>query len=201
VVAAGCVIAAIGVFALSRVGTTTPFLLTAIGYLLAGTGFGVMVPGVTHVAMRDVPAGASGAASGVVNASRQVGTSVGLAVLGSLGVTAAISDWDAARRFPASVRAAAARQAQNVAGAHISAVTRALGPAYQHAAAQSFVHGYHLAVGIGAACVLAAAATALLGLRRPTSRASLCPAGASAALRGGPAALARAARSGPPREP
>jgi len=174
VVAAGCVVAAIGVFALSRVGTTTPFLLTAIGYLLAGIGFGVIVPGVTHVAMRDVPAGASGAASGVVNASRQVGTSVGLAVLGSLGVTAAISDWDAAvRRFPAPVRAAAARQAQNVAGAHISAVTRALGPAYQHAAAQSFVHGYHLAIGIGAACVLAAAATALLGLRRPTSRASL----------------------------
>jgi hypothetical protein len=156
-----------GVFALSRAGTTTPFILTAIGYLLAGTGFGVMVPGVTHVATRDVPAGVSGAASAVVNASRQVGTSVGLAVLGSVGVTAATSHWNAAiRRFPASVRAAAAKQAQNVAGAHISAVAHALGAAYQDPAAQSFIHGYHLVVGIGAACVLAAATTALLGFRR-----------------------------------
>jgi hypothetical protein len=122
--------------------------------------------------MRDVPAGVSGAASGVVNASRQVGTSVGLAVLGSVGVAAATSRWDATiRRFPASVRAAAAKQAQNVAGAHISAVTHALGPAYRAAAAQSFIHGYRLAVGIGAACVLAAAATALLGFRRPRPQA------------------------------
>jgi EmrB/QacA subfamily drug resistance transporter len=168
VVAAGCAVAGIGVFALSRAGTTTPFILTAIGYLLAGLGFGVIVPGVTHVAMRDVPAGVSGAASGVVNASRQVGTSVGLAVLGSVGVAAATSHWDATiHRFPASVRAAAARQGQNVAGAHMSAVTHALGSGYQAAAAQSFIHGYHLAVGIGAACVLAAAVTALLGFRRP----------------------------------
>jgi MFS family permease len=170
VVAAGCVTAAIGVFALSRAGTTTPFILTAIGYILAGAGFGVLVPGVTHVAMRDVPAGVSGAASGVVNASRQVGTSVGLAVLGSLGVTAAISDWHTAvHRFPASTRAAAAKQTQDVAEAHISAVTQALGPAYRDTAAQSFVHGYHLAVGVGAACVLAAAVAALLGFRRPSS--------------------------------
>jgi MFS transporter, DHA2 family, methylenomycin A resistance protein len=171
VVTAACAVAAIGVFALSRVGPATPFLLTAIGYLLAGAGFGVMVPAIAHVAMRDVPAGVSGAASGVVNASRQVGTSVGIAVLGGVGVTAATSSWDAAiHHFPASVRAAAAKQAQNVAGAHISAVTHALGSAYQDAAAQSFIHGYHLAVGIGAACVLVAAATALLGFRRPRSQ-------------------------------
>jgi MFS transporter, DHA2 family, methylenomycin A resistance protein len=176
VIAAGCVVGAIGILALSRVDTTTPFLLTAAGYVLAGAGFGVLVPGVTHVAMRDVPAGVSGAASGVVNASRQVGTSVGLAVLGSIGVTAAASRWGAAiGRFPASARAAAARQAQNVAGAHISAVTQALGLAYRQAAAQSFVHGYRLAVGIGAAFVLAAAAVALLGLRRPRAAAAAVP--------------------------
>jgi MFS transporter, DHA2 family, methylenomycin A resistance protein len=173
VVAAGCVVAALGIFALSRANTATPFNLTAIGYLLAGAGFGVMVPGVTHVAMRDVPAGVSGAASGVVSASRQIGPSVGLAVLGSLGVTVAISDWRAAiARLPASARRAAARQAQNVAGARISAVTHGLGPAYRDVAAQSFVHGYHAAVGAGAICVLAAAATALLGFRRPSSPAS-----------------------------
>jgi len=167
VVAAGCVTAAIGIFALSRADTTTPFILTAIGYILAGSGFGVLIPGVTHVAMRDVPAGVSGAASGVVNASRQLGTSVGLAVLGSLGVTAAVSDWHAAiARLPAPARHAAALQAQNVAGARISAVTQALGVAYRDVAIGAFVHGYHVAVGAGAVCALAAAATAILGFRR-----------------------------------
>jgi MFS transporter, DHA2 family, methylenomycin A resistance protein len=168
VVGFGCVVGAIGIFALSRADPTTPFILTAIGYLLAGAGFGVLVPGVTHVAMRDVPAGVSGAASGAVNASRQIGTSVGLAVLGSLGVTAAISAWHATiARLPASIRYAAARQAQNVAGGRVSTVAQALGPAYRDAAAQSFVHGYHVAVGAGAICALAAAAIAFLGLRRP----------------------------------
>jgi EmrB/QacA subfamily drug resistance transporter len=174
VVAAGCVAGAIGIFALSRADASSPFLLTAIGYVLAGAGFGVLVPGVTHVAMRDVPAGVSGAASGVLNASRQVGTSVGLAVLGSLGVTAATSSWHTAiRRFPASVRLAAPKQAQNVAEAHIAAVAQALGSAYRDAAARAFVHGYQLAVGIGAACLLAAAATAALGFRRRASEASV----------------------------
>jgi MFS transporter, DHA2 family, methylenomycin A resistance protein len=170
VVAVGCVVAAIGVFALSRADTSTPFALTAVGYLLAGAGCGVLVPGVTHVAMLDVPAGVSGAASGVVNASRQIGTSVGLAVLGSIGTTATISHWHAALdRFPASARAAATVQAQNVAGAHIGAVTKALGTAYRDAAAQSFIHGYQLALGVGAACLLIAAATALFGFRRRSS--------------------------------
>jgi DHA2 family methylenomycin A resistance protein-like MFS transporter len=167
VVAVGCLAAAIGCLALSRAGRD-PFALTAGGYLLAGAGFGVLVPSVTHVAMRDVPAGASGAASGVVNAARQVGTSVGLAVLGSVGAAAAISNWHAmTARLPAPARQAAARQAQNVAGARVTAVTQALGPAYRHAAARAFTHGYQLAVGVGAICLLAAAVTAMLGFRQP----------------------------------
>jgi hypothetical protein len=95
-------------------------------------------------------------------ATRQIGTSVGLAVFGTLGVTAAVSDWSAIIYcVRALVRAVAARQAQNVAGARISAVTRAVGHAGRYPATQAFVHGYHLAVGAGAACLLAATAVAL----------------------------------------
>ena len=168
VVAVGCVVAATGILVLSRAGMSTPFALTAIGYLLAGSGFGVLVPGVTHVAMRDVPQGASGAASGVVNASRQIGTSVGLAVLGSLGVDAATSQWNTTtvHHLSGYLRAAAARQAQNVDGGRITAVTRALGSAYHHPAAQAFVHGYHVAVGAGAACLLTAGLIALVGFQQ-----------------------------------
>ncbi len=118
--------------------------------------------------MRDVPPGSSGAASGVLNASRQIGTSIGLAVIGAIGANAAVSAWAArAARFPAAVRADAmgGGPEQDVAGARIGAVGRALGAGYRQAATDAFVHGYRLAVGAGAACLLAAACVAALGLR------------------------------------
>jgi MFS transporter, DHA2 family, methylenomycin A resistance protein len=177
VICAGCLAAAAGLLALSLASPSTPFLLTVIGYVLAGAGFGTLVPAITHVAMRDVPAGASGAASGVLNASRQIGTSVGLAVLGSIGVSAAVADWTAQTgHFPAAVRAAARGQAQQVAGARIAAVTRTLGAAYRQPAVQSFGHGYHLAIGTGAACLLLAALIAVTGFRgQPTAPPAALP--------------------------
>ena len=167
VVAAGCVTGAAGVLALSLAGSATTFAVTAVGYLLCGAGFGLLVPGVTHAAMRDVAPAMSGAASSVVNASRQVGTSVGLAVLGTVGVTATVARWSAAsRRFPPTVATAASAQAQNVAGGRVSAVVAALGRQYRAPAVQSFAYGYHLALVVGAACLLAAALIALVGFPR-----------------------------------
>jgi hypothetical protein len=162
---------------LSVLDASTPFVVAAAGYVLWGLGFGSSTQGISHVAMRDVPSAVSGAASGVLNASRQVGTSVGLAVLGAIGTGATVSDWTArVSGFPAAARAAAAGQAQNVAGARVAAVTGALGSRYRDAAVQSFVHGYHLAVGAGAACLLAAALIALIGLRtRPANRQPATP--------------------------
>jgi len=169
VVGGGCLFGAAGIAALAAAGPSSPFALTAAGYLLSGAGFGALVPALTHFAMRDVPAGVSGAASAVLNAARQIGTSVGLAVLGTVGASAAISDWHARiDRFPAPVRSMARHQTQQVAGARMTDVVRALGPAYRHPAAQAFAHGYHVAVGCGACCLVAAAAIAILGLRRPT---------------------------------
>lgn len=167
VVGVGCLAAAVGMFVLSKVGAQTSFAVTAIGYVLAGGGFGAMNPGVTHIAMRDVPAGVSGAASAIVNASRQVGTSVGLAVLGAIGVSAAVADWTTrTERLPAAVRELAAKQGQNVGGAHLDAVSAALGSGFRHAATEAFTSGFHLALGVAALCVLLAGCTALLGLRQ-----------------------------------
>jgi EmrB/QacA subfamily drug resistance transporter len=171
-VATGCLAAALGLFALSTAGPTTPFVLTAIGYVVSGAGFGILTPGAAHVAMRDVPAEVSGVASGVLNASRQIGISVGLAVLGTIGTNAAISVWNAkTQRLPASIRGDALGQAHNVSGARLTEVTNTLGSAFRHPAIESFVHGYHLAVGVGAACLLLAALVAVLGFHRGASAA------------------------------
>lgn len=170
-VGSGCVLGAVGLAALAAAGPSSAFALTAAGYLLTGSGFGMLVPALTNLAMRDVPAGVSGAASAVINASRQIGTSIGLAVLGAIGVSATLADWRARTdHLSAATRAAARDHAQQVAAGRVAAVTRALGPAYRHPAALSFAHGYHLAVGCGAGCLAVAAAIAILGLRsRPVS--------------------------------
>ncbi len=176
IVAAGCAVGAVGILVLSRVGTTTPFLVAGLGYLLLGLGYGTLVPGITNVAMRDVPTGVSGAASGIFNSARQVGTSVGLAVLGAIGVSVAVSHWTAKLGgFPISVRGAATQQAQNVAGARIGSVTKSLGATYRQPAVQSFLQGYHIALAIAGLCVLAAGVISLLALRQPSAAAPEAP--------------------------
>jgi hypothetical protein len=87
-------------------------LASAASYAGAGSAVRARFDGLRPVPQRH-GAHRLPAASGVVNASGQLGTSVGLAVLGSLGVTAAISRWDATvKHLPASARAAAANQAK-----------------------------------------------------------------------------------------
>jgi MFS transporter, DHA2 family, methylenomycin A resistance protein len=161
VVAGGCLVGACGVAVLGSLRATTPFTVAFVGYVLLGAGWGALVPGTINVAMRDVPAGTSGAASGIVNTARQVGTSVGLAVLGAVGVRAATSAW-AART---SSVAGAASHAQAVAGAQIAVVTHALGPAYRTDAVDAFLSGYRPALFVAAGCTLAAGGLAAIGLR------------------------------------
>lgn len=95
----------------------------------------MLISGIADVAMRDVRPGLSGTASGVLNASRQVVTSIGLAILGAIGADVAASAWTSeAAHLPGPARQAAIGQARNVAGARIGSVTRVLG-AGQRAAA------------------------------------------------------------------
>ncbi len=109
----------------AHLAASTPFAVAFVGYVLLGSGWGALVPSTINVAMRDVPLGTSGGGSAIVNAARQVGTSVGLAVLGAIGVNAATSAWAAApRRWPGPLE-----HAQAVAGAQIALVTKSLGPA------------------------------------------------------------------------
>lgn len=166
VVGVGCLVGAVGTILLGLVTTSTPFVVAAVGYVLIGTGYGTLVPGVTNLAMRDVPAGVSGAASGILNACRQVGTSVGLAVLGAIGVHIGVASWGSRiAQLPTQTQASAAQQAQHVAGGEISAVTAALGHAMHQAAVDAFLQGYRAALVVAGASVLVAGGVAATGLR------------------------------------
>ena len=186
IVVSGCLAGAVGVAVLALLSDTTSFAVAFVGYVFVGIGWGTLVPGVVNVAMRDVPPGVAGGASGLVNAARQVGTSVGLAVLGTIGVHAATTSW--ATAAPGCPGRPA--QAQYVAGGQITTVTHALGAQYRPDAVAAFVSGYHLALIVAAVATLAAAAVAAVGLRSGAGAVDDGPGGARAAdrRRGGRAA-------------
>jgi DHA2 family methylenomycin A resistance protein-like MFS transporter len=167
----GCLVTAAGVFTFSTLTPASPFYIAVIGYVLFGIGTGMWIPGVANVAMRDVPPGLSGTASGVFNASRQVGTSIGLAILGAIGADTATSAWTSqAAHLPGPARQAAIGQTRNVASARIGSVTRALGAGHRAAAEQAFTHGYQVAVLTAGLCLIAAAIIAAFGLHGNRSR-------------------------------
>jgi MFS transporter, DHA2 family, methylenomycin A resistance protein len=170
VVVTGCLVAGAGVALLGLVTTATPFVLAAAGYILLGAGYGTLVPGITNVAMRTVPTGTSGVAAGIVNASRQVGTSVGLGFVGFLGVRAAAGAWSASvARLPPGSHATAGSLTQSVSSGQIGKVTATLGKQAGDAATTAFLHGYGVAIGTCALALLVAAGAAYAGLRHRTS--------------------------------
>jgi MFS transporter, DHA2 family, methylenomycin A resistance protein len=168
IIGIGLLAAAIGIFGLSRVTTTSNFALAAVGYALLGAGFGLFVPAVSTAAMAEVPTGSSGIASGILNASRQVGTSIGLAVLGTIGAAAATSAWSShVAQLPASQQAVGRSLGHGVAGGQLAQVEQSLGAGSLNAASSSFLHGYELAVGLSALLLVVAAGAILAGgLRR-----------------------------------
>ena len=159
VISAGCLIAGLGVALLACLTDTAGFPMAAMGYLLAGAGFGALVPGLTHVAMRDVPPNAVGAGSAVLNCARQLGTATGLAVIGALGSVAAASRWAA---YGTAGSAGSEPQLPNVIAGRIETVVQALGDDVRHQAAAAFLHGYRVAL---SACVLCLAIAAVIAIR------------------------------------
>lgn len=81
------VIAGIGIcasgFAFTGIGPDTSLTPVIIGYVLFGTGFGMMNAPITNTAVSGMPTSQAGVAAAVASTSRQVGSAFGVAVLGS----------------------------------------------------------------------------------------------------------------------
>ena len=91
--AAGMLIGGAGTCMLAVIEVDTPYPWICVGLMLLGLGYGLMVPAVSSVAMGSVPAAHAGVGSGMLTAARQLGTALGLAILGSIGVAAAGGGW------------------------------------------------------------------------------------------------------------
>lgn len=149
-VALAGMLAAVGFALLATAADRTTFLTTALGYLAAGAGFGLLVPGVTQLAMRDLPREVAGAASALLNSSRQLGTAIGLAAIGMIGAIATRTQW----------AALTPHQGEGNVDAVISGRNAALPAPLQEAAMHSFNTGFHSALLACCVCALAVSAVA-----------------------------------------
>lgn len=68
---------------LTTLSPATPVGVLVVAYLLFGIGFGVVNPPITNTAVSGMPAAQAGVAAAVASTSRQVGQSLGVAIVGA----------------------------------------------------------------------------------------------------------------------
>ncbi|HTX32748.1 MAG TPA: MFS transporter [Solirubrobacteraceae bacterium] len=89
---------------LSAITPTTPTLYLLGTYFLFGTGIGLMNPPITNTAVSGMPGAQAGVAAAIASTSRQVGVTLGVAVIGAIAggtVSGAIGKSFAAATHPA----------------------------------------------------------------------------------------------------
>src|SRR6202012_2337997 len=83
-IALGAVIAAAGSLCLLPIGPGTPYWAVGLQLVALGGGLGLLVPPLTSTLLGSVEKSRSGIAAGVLNATRQTGSVLGVALFGSL---------------------------------------------------------------------------------------------------------------------
>jgi Na+/melibiose symporter-like transporter len=168
---AGMLLASGGLFGLTFLSVDSSYNAIWPFQILMGAGMAMTMPSASSTGMAAVQQAKAGIASGVINASRQVGGALGIAVLGSIGTSLAASSWhDKVAALPAGLQAQANQLTplvQGGQGAKITAVTGS--PEAGHQALLAFQHGVRGAFLAGSLLLLTAAAVAFVGLRKVPS--------------------------------
>ncbi len=76
-----------GALLFTRLSAGTPTGLLILGYVLFGIGFAMVNPPITNSAVSGMPSSQAGVAAAIASTSRQVGNSLGVAVVGSVVVS------------------------------------------------------------------------------------------------------------------
>src|SRR5205823_3446978 len=74
---------------LTQLTSTTPLSVLVVDYVVFGIGFGMVNPPITNTAVSGMPPSQAGVAAAVASTSRQVGISLGIAVIGAVAVARA----------------------------------------------------------------------------------------------------------------
>ncbi len=162
----GMLLAGGGLFGLSFLHANSSYNLIWPMYVLMGIGMALTMPAVSSTGMAAVDPDKAGIASGVINASRQVGGALGIAVLGTIGTTVAANSWRSRiSSLPPARHAAALKLTALVQGGQSKLIGHLAGPAARATANDAFVEGVRRAMLVGSGMMLLAGLTAFLGLR------------------------------------
>jgi EmrB/QacA subfamily drug resistance transporter len=145
---------------------STGYSTIAAQMVVLGTGMGLTSAPATEAIMGVVPAGKAGVGSAINDATRLLGGTLGVAVVGSVYASLDLSGLTS--RLPAGLPAAAARTAHTSVGAALIVASRlthlghpALALATRAAASSAFFHGFHAANVVDAAVAAAGGVMAL----------------------------------------
>ena len=160
VVTTGMILTAAGVFILSFLNASSGYGHVLIGMFVMASGMGLTMTPMTELIMSSVPRDKAGVGSAMNDTTREVGTTLGVAVLGSIlssGYTSNLGPVVAA--LPAPARETAEGSLAGALGvAHQIGGTQ--GAAIVDAAKSAWADGLHLSMQVGAGIVLVAAAIA-----------------------------------------
>jgi EmrB/QacA subfamily drug resistance transporter len=166
----GMLMAGFGLFALSFLQVDSSYNMIWPFQILMGAGMALTMPSVSSTGMAAVEQAKAGIASGVINASRQVGGALGIAALGSIGTSIAAANWHdkvSSLPVPASIQDKLLALTPAVQGGQGRIIGQKTGrPELGHQALLSFQHGVRGAFLAGSIMLLAAAAVAFVGMRK-----------------------------------
>ena len=166
IVAAGLFLMAAFYLWVSTAAITTSYGVIAAQMVVLGTGMGLTSAPATEAIMGVVPKAKAGVGSAVNDATRLLGTTLGVAVIGS--VYASLYASRLTRAIPSGLPSAVTRTAHASIGAALTASARlghsghpALASALHNAASSAFFHGFHAANYVSAGVAAAGALMAL----------------------------------------
>ncbi|WP_042406886.1 MFS transporter [Streptacidiphilus carbonis] len=154
--AGGLLAMGLGLGALGWVHAESPYLLIAVAFMATGLAEGVVYALSTTIVLGSAPEDKAGAASAVSETAYELGTALGIALVGS--VLAAV--YRSGLVLPAGVNGPAAAEAENSIGGavHIAAtLPSATGEALLDSARGAFVHGMNLSAVLAGLLLIGAA--------------------------------------------
>ncbi len=161
VIAAGFVLAAAGLAGGASTGAGTGYGFAAGWITLLGLGVGIAMPTAISAALGALTAERAGAGSGLMQAVRQVGGTVGVAVLGTVLDSGYRADAHTGR-----LPGALAQAVRSSVAAGVAAARELHDDTLEHAVRAAFVHGMDLTLIVAGALVLSGAILAAVFLPR-----------------------------------
>lgn len=170
VMATGLLVLASGFVVMSFARPSSNYLLVAVALVLMGSGMAVTMANATGGIMGSLPLGKAGVGSAVNDTTREVGGSIGIAVLGSLLSVGYRSSIDADLGSLPPGAADAARDSVGAALGVAEGVGGPVGAQLADAARSAFTDAYSIAMLVAGAAALIGAA--IVGRYLPSTRAA-----------------------------